>query len=263
MRKLFYAGFCLVLAAGVGCAITDYELMFDSYSGEIINTNGKAKLIPSSQVALIWSDGADNLFSMVDQKANGDRTLTTYNFYTTDGTYFWDTTYCSPDWTGCSIWTAPDPEVGDVDPFDGSWNQNCSGSRSLYYLTTTTRYYGECGRGGLDVASKLQLLSTGQQVDDWTLRYNMNNGNTNILLNNNAGMQSSIGVMGAVQVEWNTRGLDHLILNMTHPLIGNTMRSVSDWNDRYGTGMTTATIVFNGVPMTFNVNILGATGDRL
>ena len=37
------------------------------------------------QLEKLWSDGADNLFSMVDQKANGDRTLTTYNFFTTDG----------------------------------------------------------------------------------------------------------------------------------------------------------------------------------
>lgn len=263
MRKLFYAGFCLVLAIGVGCAITDYELMYDSYSGEIINTNGKAKLIPSSQVALIWSDGADNLFSMVDQKANGDRTLTTYNFYTTDGTYFWDTMYCSPDWTGCSIWTAPDPEVGDVDPFDGSWNQNCSGSRSLYYLVATTRYYGECGRQTLTVGERLNVLSYGQQVNDYTLRYNMNNSNSHILLNNNAGVSSLIGLMGSIDVVWNLKGNDTLTLNMTHPLLGNTMRSIADWNDRFGTGVTTATIGFNGVEKTFDLRILGARGDRL
>jgi hypothetical protein len=153
MKKLFYLGFCLVLAMGVGCAITNYPVIVDYYTGAVENTNGKALIANDSQVATIWSDGADNLFSMIDQKANGDGTLTTYNYYTTDGSYFIDFDYCSPDWNGCAIVTAPN----GGDPFDRSVNYNCAGARSLSLFLSAARY-GECGR--LSVQEKGRLLDT-------------------------------------------------------------------------------------------------------
>ena len=61
MKKALYLGFCLVLAMGVGCAITDYELIVDNdqvSNGQgtgVVNTNGKA-LIMSGGIATIWSD---------------------------------------------------------------------------------------------------------------------------------------------------------------------------------------------------------------
>lgn len=262
MRKLFYLGFCLVLAMGVGCAITDYELMSDSYSGEIINTNGKADIIPSSQVATIWPDGADNLFSMVDQKADGDRTITTYNFFTTDGTYFFDTTYCSPDWTGCAIWTAPDPEVGDVDSFDGAWNQNCAGSRSLGYLVATTRYYGECGRASMSVQERMQLFDAGTLLDDFTLAYNLNAGNTSLFFDNNSGVKSLIPFLGNIGVELNIRGNREMTIRVDNPLFSNTMNAAADWVDTYGTGMTTVTLSFNGIEKNFSTKILSDSMRR-
>ena len=256
MRKLFYLGFCLVLAMGVGCAITDYELMFDSYSGEIINTNGKADIIPSSQVATIWPDGADNLFTMVDQKANGDRTLTTYNFFTTDGTYFTDTTYCSPDWTGCAIWTAPDPEVGDVDPFDGAWNQNCAGSRSLSSLIGTTRYYGECGRSALSVQDRMALASAGAPKNEFTLTYNLTAANTSLFFDNNSGVKSLVPFLGNVGVELDVRGGREMLVRIDNPLFQNTLKSAADWAENYGSGFNTVTISFNGVEKSINANLM-------
>jgi hypothetical protein len=167
MRKLFYLGFCVALATGVGCAITNYELIVDNdqlYATEtgVVSTNGKAHIQEYSQVATIWDDGTDELFSQVDQKANGDRTITTYNNYNSMypmGGTFHDDLYCNPDWNGCAIWTADDPEVGDVDIFDGVWNANCFGSRSLYLLLGTTRYYGECGREHLNASQSDKLAA--------------------------------------------------------------------------------------------------------
>jgi hypothetical protein len=174
MRKLFYLGFCAVLAMGVGCAITNYALITDTdqlLNGDdvtygVVNTQGKAHILEGSQVATIWSNGTDELFSMVDQTAGGDRTITTYNNFTSDypAERPWhDDFYCNPDWQGCAIWDANDPEVGDTDIFGGKWNQNCNGSRSLSLLVSSGRFYGECGKDTLNPAidERVALMTYG------------------------------------------------------------------------------------------------------
>jgi hypothetical protein len=258
MRKLFYVGFCLVLALGVGCAITDYPVIQDSYSGEIINSNGKARIAVTGQIATIWPDGTDNLFSMVDQKANGDQTLTTYNYYVTgypEESPFFDLLYCTPDWTGCAIWTAPNPVMGDVDPFDGQWNQNCLGSRSLYSLLSTTRYYGECGRAAWSVQDRMSIFDAGTLINDFTLAYNLSAGNTSIFFDNNSGVKSLIPFLGNVGVELDIRGKRQISVNIDNPLFGNTLKAAADWADRYGTGMTTVSVSFNGVEHNWDVRL--------
>lgn len=158
MKKLLYAAFCLVLTLGIGCAVTNYELMQDGYNGQIENTNGPALIMQGIQTATTWPDGADNVQWFVDQKANGDRALTNVNYFTTDGSLFVDYMYCTPDSNGCSTVSASDPEVGDVTIFDFKFNPNCSGSRSLYYVVSTTRYYGECGRA-VKAFDKMRLMA--------------------------------------------------------------------------------------------------------
>jgi hypothetical protein len=183
MRKVFYLGFCLVLVMGVGCAITDYQIITDNdqlinqqYANATVNTNGKAH-IRSFQIALIFGDGADEIINFVDQKTNGDRTMTTYNNFSTfggPGPTFHDDLYCNPDWQGCAIWTSHDPPGGfdragvGYSAYDGRWNQNCNGARSIVYLVGTTRqsrgYYndGECGRTQHSLAEYTQLLNMGE-----------------------------------------------------------------------------------------------------
>ena len=92
MKKLIYVAFCLVLAMGVGCAITNYDVITDNDQGSgsgapnsVVNTNGKAKITPSAQIATSYSDGNDELFSMIDQKGDGTATITTYNNFSTGG----------------------------------------------------------------------------------------------------------------------------------------------------------------------------------
>jgi hypothetical protein len=167
---------------GLGCAITDYETITDNdqvSSGkeghfDPYNTNGKAHLM-TGQVATIWPDGSDELINFVDQKANGDRTMTLYNNFNSDyptnqaageKPTFHDDNYCNPDWSGCAIWTAHDPPGNVFSPaFDGTWNQNCSGSRSLSVLVATTRYYGECGRTEWTLQDRMQLAMMGEPGD--------------------------------------------------------------------------------------------------
>jgi hypothetical protein len=170
--------------AGVGCAITDYQIITDNdqiitdqYANATVNTNGKAH-IRSFQIALIFGDGADEIINFVDQKNNGDRTMTTYNNFSTfagPGPTFHDDLYCNPDWQGCAIWTSHDPPGGydraglGYNAFDGRYNANCNGARSIIYLVGTTRtqrgYYndGECGRGGnKTLAEYVQFLNMGE-----------------------------------------------------------------------------------------------------
>jgi hypothetical protein len=202
-------GFCLVLAMGVGCAFTDYGVIIDGYTGEIENTNGKAMIMPGSQVATIWSDGADCLFTMVDQKANGDQTLTTYNHYTTDGSYFQDFDYCSPDWTGCAIYTAPNPVVGDVDIFDGTANYNCSGARSYSVRVALYGRYTECGRGWQDRLSATQTMN--EMNGD--LVANLSRANTQFVIGD-----QQLNMIGVVPVELNLEGAGTLAVYLDNPL---------------------------------------------
>lgn len=256
MRKLFYLGFCLALAMGFGCAVTDYALM----TGEdgVISTNGKALIAFEQGIAI--GDGTywHNFYNMVDQKANGNRTLTTYDNMSSyaDGSSFWDYFYCTPDRNGCSIWTADDPEVGDVDPYDGSWNQNCRGATLLKTLVASDRYYGECGRAAIPVADRLNLLSAGALINEFTLGYNVNAGNTSLILDNNAGVRSLVPLLGNVNVQLSTFKASGLSIDASNPLVGSSMRWVADWTDTYGTGATKMTVIYNGVVKEFGVRLL-------
>lgn len=263
MRKLFYLGFCLVLAMGVGCAITDYSLITDNdqvangQGSGVVNTNGKAHIIESSQIATIWPDGTDEYFSMVDQKANGDRTITTYNNYSTGGApTFHDDLYCNPDWSGCAIWSAPDPETGDADIFDGSSNLNCAGARSLSLLLATSRYYGECGRAKMSLSDRLALANMGRlgtQMGREGLLFDLNRNNLSITLNNNAGFASNLAITGDATLFLSANGRRLGTLNATNPLLANVGRGFADFLRTYGTNRTTVTVTYNGISMNWDL----------
>ena len=264
MKKALYFGFCLVLAMGVGCAITNYGLITDNdqtANGQgtgVVNTNGKAKIIPSSQVATLWPDGSDELFSMVDQQADGDRTITTYNnFSTGSAPTFLDDTYCNPDWNGCAIFSAPDPQAGDSDIFDGSLNGNCSGARSLSSFVSTGRYYGECGRGKVGLSDRLQLANMGSIENMMGLEglmYDLNRNNTTVLLNNNAGVEMNLVVQGDHTFFVSTEGPNFKILaDLSSGLTANMGRSYADFLRTYGTNVTTMTVVYNGLSTSWDL----------
>jgi hypothetical protein len=237
MRKLFYLGFCLVLVMGVGCAITDYTLITDNdqvkqgAGNATVNTNGKAH-IRSYQIATLWGTDNDELINFVDQKSNGDRTMTTYNNFSTsfvDPT-FHDDLYCNPDWQGCAIWTAHDPPGYGYyyAAYDGVWNQNCSGSRSIYLLAGTERggiyNYGECGRGGF--AQKLAILNMGQAgsmagMDG--LWFNFNRNNTTVTVNGH--------LIPVVDTNAFVDPISRIAaFDMSHPLMATTLRSIDAAN---------------------------------
>lgn len=154
MRKLIFGALLLILIAG--CATTDYPVITDdrgSYSG-IIRTGHKAYQIPSGQVATIWPDGTDELYTLIYQNNYGDQKLYTYNNYDPTATVmFLDQTYC--DWlyfenqTNAEIaiaWNPHDPLPDDV--FDYQYFPDAAGARSLSLLVSYTSRLGECGDAG-------------------------------------------------------------------------------------------------------------------
>jgi len=208
MKKFFYLAFCIVLVMGVGCAISDYQIITDNdqllhgqqYANATVNTNGKAH-IRSFQIASIFGDGADEAINFVDQKSNGDRTLTTYDNFSTfggPGPTFHDDLYCNPDWTGCAAWTASDPPGGfdrtgaGFPAFDGRFNPNCRNGLQRIFATTRQRrgYYndGECGRGAAaDLASRMALMNMGTlgtYAGEPGLWYYLDQNNTTYTVNN-------------------------------------------------------------------------------
>lgn len=175
MRKLSYLGFCLVLALGVGCAITDYPVITDNDQlgpgqaqpgGFIVNTNGKAHIIETTGVSWAYTDGHhEEGFTFADQNSAGDQTLTSYiNFSLPGDSTFHDDTYCTPDWNGCAFWTADNPVVGDVNGFDGTHNLACFQGRGGWGLKLgQNARLTECGRiGELGLSDSLNLYMMGQ-----------------------------------------------------------------------------------------------------
>jgi hypothetical protein len=161
MKK--YLAFIAVLALSLGCAITNYPVITDTYDCKdnfVVDTQGKALIVPTTQVITIWPDRNDELFTMVDQKHSGDQTLWTYNNVCYGEPKFMGYTYCNPDWTGCPILVADNPIENDV-VFDYTMNPNCLGAASLSVLVSYNQRTMECGRGMLTPGiqwAKLDLM---------------------------------------------------------------------------------------------------------
>lgn len=148
MKKLLFALLALTVVAA-GCAVTDYPVITDTrgdYSG-VIRTGHKAFIIPSGQIATIWPDGSDELFSLVYQNQYGDQRLYTFNnFDPTGAVNFLDQTYCDWRYEGCEAVQAVNNTYGIDDVFDYQFFPDCSGARSLSLLVSySSRPMGECG----------------------------------------------------------------------------------------------------------------------
>lgn len=252
MKKLLAFGFGFAFAAsmltGFGCALTNYQLITDNDSGGVVNTAGNAYIKQSSQVATLYPDGADNLIWYVDQKANGDRTLSTVNYFTTSGSPFKDDLYCSPDWAGCKVSVSQDPEVGDVDDYDYNANFHCSGARSLSLLVSTTRYYGECGRAqATDRATRMIALAndmTPVQMNGATwLHTNLSALNTSLVLNNRNGSVYALPMTSQIGVTANL-AKRQMFVDLSNPNNRNLAQNVINWSKAHpGPGLETTLTV--------------------
>lgn len=263
MKKVFVFACAVALTMGFGCALTNYDLIVDNDQGGVVNTNGKAYVKFSSQVATTYPDGTDNLFWACDQQADGDRVLTTYNYFTTGGDPFLDDMYCTPDRGGCAVVTSQDPQVGDADIFDYSWNQNCSGSRSLSLLLSSSRYYGECGRARTsDRISKILALANQMDavnVDGRTVLYSkLSPINTSAVINK-GGSLYSLPITGQLGLFVDAPAR-HVRIDATNPLVPTMVKNLVNFsNGHNGNGMT-ATVTLNGVSGTMNFDLTKNAG---
>lgn len=153
MRKLSVAVFLAAIVLSIGCATTDYPVIFDTRGADanavLQSFYDKAYIIPSSQVATIWSDGTDELYTEVTQDWKGDQWLYTYdNFDPTATVEFLNQTYCDPvRQTNCALATAWNPDTADDQMFDYTYDTTCAGARSLSLLVSYSSRIGECGSG--------------------------------------------------------------------------------------------------------------------
>jgi hypothetical protein len=260
MKKLLT--FAAVMALSLGCAVTNYSLITDNDVGGTVGTNGKAYIKQSAQIAFQYPDGTDNLIWFVDQATgSGNRTLYTIDFHRDYPAQspFKDDLYCSPDWSGCAIVTAPDPEVGDTSIFDNSQNQNCTGWRTLSLLTSTSRYYGECGRAKGDrIRTVLNLANqmTPVSVNGTTwLKGVVNSSNLTYIVDNNNGMTTSFSPGADVTLLVNAP--HHQIqMDLQNPVIRQSLQRARTWLDAHPGPYQTITAVLNGETATGNVKVL-------
>lgn len=167
MRKLLCAAFCAAMVFSFGCAITDYPVITDTRGADanavMQSFYDKAYIVPSGQVATIWSDGSDELFTEVTQTWEGDQWLYTYDNFDASGMInFLDQTYCDPTrQSDCWITKAWNPDLPNAYPhgdqgagynnednvFDYFLDFSCQGARSLSLLVSYTSRIGECGSG--------------------------------------------------------------------------------------------------------------------
>ncbi|MFN7966183.1 MAG: hypothetical protein U0V87_10900 [Acidobacteriota bacterium] len=162
----------VVLAAlfPVSCAITNYPVITDDrgdFSG-VIRTGHKAYIRPDpfGSVATVWSDGSEELFTMVSQNNYGDQVLYGFNnFDPTASVIFLDQTYCDWRYEGCEFLRAWNPHQDNIDDiFDYEYFPDCSGARSLSDLVSYSSRLGECGdglfAGNQDLAAEFANLAT-------------------------------------------------------------------------------------------------------
>jgi hypothetical protein len=224
MKKLLYAGFCAALLMSVGCALSGYGILIDGYSGEVINTSGKA-LITGSQLAVGFGNGVwESYNAFIDQKADGYGVITNYSWIGTDAVHFKDFTYCSPDWVGCSFYT----EANVLPYFDGSFNFNCYLAAPSWLRVGTSGRYGECGNASLEANNLMNVLDI---VDGNTLAGVINRHTTQLYVNSN-GFSSAMNIYGSYPFTYH---LSHesLGLDLSSPLWGAQQRVLQNWRENY------------------------------
>lgn len=169
MKKLVYGAIVLAVAVSFGCAVTDYPVIFDSagpWENAVLDGQyDQAYIVPTSQVATIWDDGTDELYTLVAQDWKGDQWLYTYdNYDPTGAVMLLDQTYCdpnhgddcfivkswNPDYPNAYPWNGQDSSNEADDPFDGVENPDCQGYRSLSMLLEQGTRLMECGSGIMD-----------------------------------------------------------------------------------------------------------------
>lgn len=234
MRKLLYLVLCVSVLVGLGCAITNYPVITDNRGGYkgVIRTGHKALIAPTSQVATIWSDGSDELFSMVYQNQYADQKIYTFNNFDPTATVLWlDHTYCDWRYEGCEITRAWNPAQDHLDDiFDYEFFADCSGARSLSVLVSYGARGMECGDARLwadtqDLMAEFAQLATTTFRGEAAYVFGLNAANTTITLSTDD-VTSNMPLYGQIT------GFITADLNMVLPMTPN-MRHELNWLSQF------------------------------
>ncbi len=261
MKKLLYGVFCLAALASLGCAITDYPVITDTrgdFSG-VIRTGHKAYVLPTSQVATLWSDGSDELFTTVYQNNYGDQKLYTFNNFDPSGSVlFLDQTYCDWRYDGPEVVRAWNPAQSNVDdPFDYEFFPDASGARSLSLLVSNSSRVGECG-DGLFNGQKQALMGEFANLATTTWRGGnayivpMSADNFSITLFARSGASGSLPIFGQYTAFLNER------LQMAIPVTPNArheLRWLQNWVSQNGSRFN-ATVSYGSLTATVDASAL-------
>ena len=273
MKKILYIALVAAIATAMGCAITNYPVMTDTRGADLDQVvdsfYDKAYIIPSGQVATIYADGSDELFTQVAQTWTGDQMLYTFNNFDPSGAInFLDQTYCdSTRQSDCALAVADNPDLpeaysygsspinGTDDPFDYTFDASCSGARSLSLLLSVGSRIGECGSGIW--ADKQAAFAEFAELDVVTFQGNeyfslpLNGRNTSITISSHMdGSVSNMPIYGQFQ------GYVDNSLRLALPVTPNAkyqMKWFANWIANHGPENEIA-LTFNGLQATFDVH---------
>lgn len=257
----------LVAAFSLGCAVTDYPVIFNTSGADDLGVmQGQydpAYIVSSAQVATIWSNGSDNLFTVVSQDWEGDQWLKTYNnFDPTASVLFLNQTYCDPafDKTNCAVVVAWNPDIPADNVFDYTFNTSCSGARSLSLLVSNTSRIGECGSGvwadrqgaAYEFSNLAKANYHGQSyyhipVDNTTATFQVTGGD---------GAVSSMPVYGRFNTYLNDQ------LGLAVPMTPNMryqLNWLQNWTSAHGSNVQ-LNLQYGALNANFNLNVRGVAG---
>lgn len=259
MKKVIYTAFIAAVALSMGCAITNYPVITDSAGpwGDAVMDSyyDKAYIIPSGQIATLWADGSDLLFTLVTQDWAGDQTLYTYNNFDPTSTVIFldqDFAYCDPTrQTNCPTVIAYNPDLPDAyptsptgqtgnpspsdDPFDYIWDTTCPGARSLSLLVSYGFRIGECGSGiwenRQDAAREFALLEPTTFQGKKVYALPMNSAVAEVRLTSAGGMSDLMPFYGNYQLYLDDK---HRVILEPTPSMKYQQRWLDNWLEANG-----------------------------
>jgi hypothetical protein len=275
MRKLLYAAFIAAMTLALGCAITNYPVIFDTRGADdeqiLESFYDKAYIIPSGQVATIYDDGSDELFTEVAQDWKGDQWLYTFNnFDPTATVLFLDQTYCDPTrQTDCAAVVAWNPDLPEAysygsspinetdDPFDSTVNDDCSGARSFSVSVSYGSRIGECGSGIWTdkQAAAREFADLPLESFRGTLYPTINVDNRNTLIELTA---IKDGATDRMPVYGSYKGFIDEHMRLILPVTPNArfnLRWLSAWTGAHGAD-NEVNVVYNGLDTNFTVSVM-------
>lgn len=258
MKKLFYLAFCAAVLMSLGCAMISYPVITDDYAWTIVNTNGKAHVMETTQVGLGIGGKWYEHISFVDQGWDGYQHISVieqqmaYIDYLYSPNFHSDT-YCNPDWNGCAWYTNDYMPITDCTFYGPNSKINWACFKTSAYGLCYIGRTAECGRGlglpkDLTGSEIVSLIGAGIQSGH-NMIWNVNNNTTRLVLQNPQGAMTTFKFAGNTELNVNMKKGTMLIDGNSPNYAVNVRKLASLFDAGFQTG--TAELTFAGVTRTF------------